>query len=72
MPSLPAPPTDKDRRGTITTSRDRAMTVSTITTATAPRLEDSSFSMKGSDDDFGNMFANLQHKSSREVSRPAS
>lgn len=43
------------------------MTVSSVTTATAPRLDDSSFSLKSNDDDFGNMFANVGSNPSREV-----
>lgn len=69
LPPIPPIPSDKSRRSTVTNSRDRAMTASSVTTATAPRLDDSSFSIKESDDDFGNMFAGIQHKSSREVSR---
>lgn len=49
-------------------SRERAMTTSSVTTATPPRLDDSNFSLKSSDDDFGNMFASLGSKASREVS----
>lgn len=66
LPPIPPIPSDKSRRSTVTNSRDRAMTASSVTTATAPRLDDSSFSIKESDDDFGNMFAGIQHKSSRE------
>lgn len=43
------------------------MTVSSVTTATPPRLDDSSFSIKSNDDDFGNMFAGLGSRSSQEV-----
>lgn len=67
-PPVPALP-DKNRRDTITNSRERAMTESSVTTATPPRLDESSFSIRGSEeDDFGNMFAGIAHKSSREVS----
>lgn len=44
------------------------MTASTTTTATPPRLDDRSFSIRDTEDEFGNMFANLTTKSSREVS----
>lgn len=64
----PAPAEERSRRGTNTTARERAMTASSITTATPPRLDDSSFSLKEADDDFGNMFASIESKPSRDVS----
>lgn len=67
---IPQHPPETNRRTTMTESRERTMTVSSsITTATPPRLDDSSFSIKESDDDFGNMFANLGSKPGGNVSR---
>ncbi|KAJ9652924.1 hypothetical protein H2198_007833, partial [Neophaeococcomyces mojaviensis] len=72
---LPTVSSDPSRPPTNATARDRAMTVSSVTTATAPRLDDHAFSLKESDDDFGNMFANLGARSNGENStssmRPA-
>ncbi|KAK5076045.1 hypothetical protein LTR64_008511 [Lithohypha guttulata] len=65
---LPSPlPSDRHRRPALAETRERAMTTSSVTTATAPRLDDATFSTKDGDDDFGNMFANLDSRSSRDV-----
>ena len=67
---IPPPmPTDRSRRTTVTEQpRERAMTMNSVVTVDPPRLDDSSFSLKSSDDDFGNMFANVGKRASREVS----
>jgi hypothetical protein len=49
-------------------TRERAMTASTASTATPPRLLDSDFSIDGDDaDEFSNMFANIGKRSSRNL-----
>lgn len=71
MSDVPPLPTDAGRRTTISSvqQRERSMTESSASTAAPPRLDDHTFSIKATgDDDFGNMFAHLGSKSSREVS----
>lgn len=49
-------------------ARERAMTVSSITTAAPPRLVEDFGTSKGEEDDFGNMFARIGNKASRTPS----
>jgi hypothetical protein len=53
---------------TVNGTQERAMTASTASTATPPRLLDSDFSLDGDDgDEFSNMFANIGKRSSRNL-----
>lgn len=69
MTDLPPPvPTHRATTSNVH-QRERSMTESSVSTAAPPRLDDHTFSIKASaDDDFGNMFAHMNTKSSREVS----
>lgn len=71
MSDVPPLPTDAGRRTAASSiqQRERSMTESSVSTAAPPRLDEHTFSIKASgDDDFGNMFAHMGAKSSREVS----
>lgn len=65
LPPLPPVPA----KTPASSMRDRSMTVSSVTTATPPRLEDTDLSLDNSElDGFGNMFDGIGSKASREPS----
>lgn len=69
LPSPPPPVPAGRHRFSLSTNRERAMTTSSIATATPPRLLDSDLVIENSElDSFGNMFDSIGVRSSRDPS----